>query len=164
MANPATQGALQLARVLALALVTGPVILWAIGWVLTDGGTTSIAGADAPLTPFMALGIWAAVALPAFVSALWARRRAMDRAVAGEETRVLPLLIVAWALLEGAAILSGVFFCSSVTPASSRWASSCSSSAWCSPSPVRAGSRAGKGPAGVARCSCQRGLARYVSS
>ena len=110
MANPATQGALQLARVLALALVTGPVILWAIGWVLTDGGTTSIAGADAPLTPFMALGIWAAVALPAFVSALWARRRAMDRAVAGEETRVLPLLIVAWALLEGAAILSGVFF------------------------------------------------------
>ncbi|MEX2528675.1 MAG: hypothetical protein WEA09_13665 [Gemmatimonadota bacterium] len=95
------------ARVLAGALMSSPILLWVAGWVLTEGGTRPMLEPGS-LSPSLAFVIWAAVALPAFAAALALRSRA--EALAKRPGRALTYLLVAWALLEGSALLSGVFF------------------------------------------------------
>lgn len=103
-------GDIQTARILAAALMTGPFMLWAIGWFLTSGGATTMNGQDPVFSPGVAFIAWAIVAAGAFASSLFARRSALGRVGAGEKSGMFSLLIVSWALLEGSAILSGVFF------------------------------------------------------
>jgi hypothetical protein len=78
------------------------VAFWGVAWFITRGG----AGGTAPdaLAPATALAIWAVTALSGFVVALLLRRRAIET-----EGGVHANLVVAWALLEGPALLAGAF-------------------------------------------------------
>lgn len=105
--SQATMNEVGKARLLAGALMSSPIVLWAAGWVLTEGGTQPLMEPGS-LSPSLAFIIWAAVALPAFAAALALRSRA--EALAETPGRALTYLLVAWALLEGSALLSGVFF------------------------------------------------------
>ena len=106
-------------RVVAGALPAGVVALWVVGWILTGGGREGMSPEALP--PTLALWGWAAVAMGGFAGALAFRGRALHearalRGQAAEEARpevarrVLTSLIVAWALLEGPALLSGILF------------------------------------------------------
>lgn len=103
-------GGIQTARIIATALMTGPVMLWTIAWVLTSGGARTIAGGEPLLSPVLAFVAWAGIAAAAFASSLFVRRSALRKSSVGEKGGIMSLLIVSWALLEGSAILSGVLF------------------------------------------------------
>ncbi len=111
-----TQASLRTARMIAASLPTGVVLLWVVAWVVTKGGTAALA--PQALAHETALWIWSAVALPGFAGALFFRGRAVQvaEAAAGQPPspatagEVQTNLIVAWALLEAPALLSGMFF------------------------------------------------------
>lgn len=104
--NQATQPTLQSARIIALSLASGVFLFWGVGWVLTSGGQVGTAPDSLPAG--LAFWIWAAIALPGFVMALVFRSRAQQSS--GGASEVQKNLIIAWALLEGPALASGVFF------------------------------------------------------
>src|SRR5688500_3018336 len=90
------------ARMIAIALATGVVMFWLVAWLLTDGGRTPIS----PDAFDASLGFWVwAAALAGLFGALSFRRKALQSVDA-----VQPNLIIAWALLEGPALLAGVAF------------------------------------------------------
>lgn len=97
------QGSFQVARVIAASLGFGVAAFWGVAWFITG----SRGGGTAPnaLTPEAALAIWAATALSGFVVAMLMRRRAIEN-----RDGVQANLVVAWALLEGPALLGGAFF------------------------------------------------------
>ncbi len=111
-----TQASLRTARMIAAALPIGVVLFWIVGWVVTKGGTLGVA--PQALAGDLALWIWSAAALLGFAGALFFRGRAVQvaEAAAGRPPspatagEVQATLIVAWALLEAPALLSGVFF------------------------------------------------------
>lgn len=96
----------------------GVVALWAVAFVVTDG----MGGLDpGPIPdPTALLAVVIAVALSAFAAALFFRSRALrtvpntsrrDSATTrGDTSNVQTNLLIAWALLEGQALLAGVFF------------------------------------------------------
>lgn len=115
------------AAVIASSLAAGVAVFWTVVWFLVDarGGP----GDPGALTPALTLWIWGGLAVPGFVGALLLTRKARS---VGEEARrrglgigsgaggddggtsgsgrVPTRLILAWALLEGPALLAGVFF------------------------------------------------------
>jgi len=104
-------------RILASALAIGVLVFWVVGWVLTGGGAAGIAPEALP--PSVALLVWAAVAVPSFGAALVFRGRALrvaERPAGGGDDAaeraayVQTNLVIAWSLLESAALLAGVFF------------------------------------------------------
>lgn len=112
--------ALTVARIIASALAGGVVLFWIVAWVLTGGGQEGLAP-DLALSPQLLFWLWAVVALCGFAGALVFRSRAVravesSRSPRGTEgarpgaAQVQTNLIVAWALLEGPALLGGVFF------------------------------------------------------
>lgn len=119
-----SQPRLLVARIIAGSLFGGPVLLWIVGWWLlsaTRGGDPLSAGGLGAV----ALWIWAGVALPAFVAGFVFRHRALavveaearsggpvddPRLAADALKRIQTSLLVAWALFEGPALLSGVLF------------------------------------------------------
>ncbi len=111
-----SQAALRTARLIAAALPTGVVLFWIVGWVVTKRGTLGVAPQALAHDP--ALWIWSAAALAGFVGALFFRGRAVQVAEAAAGRPPSPAtalqvqgnLIIAWALLEAPALLSGVFF------------------------------------------------------
>lgn len=111
---------LRTARILAGSLASGPVILWVVAWVITGGGSRPVGG-EPTLPRALGFWIWAVVALGGYAAAIVLRQKALDRVElrrraepgAGRETGAgdaHTYLLVAWALLEGPAILSGVFY------------------------------------------------------
>lgn len=120
MTAPGPDRRLMTARVLAVALGAGPVLLWAVGWVVvrsTGGGLAPGAG----LTSRLAILLWGLAAVIGFGGSLLLLRRAEataaavgraseERAVRRASERVQALLLVAWALLEGPAVLAGAFY------------------------------------------------------
>ena len=112
------QSAFQVTRIVAAALAIAVGTLWGVAWVLTDGGALGI-DPDS-ISESTALAVWAAVALPAFAVALYLRSRAAsasevrpplgNRPSPAEQRRAQASAIVAHALLEGPALLGGVFF------------------------------------------------------
>jgi hypothetical protein len=119
MAQVAEPG-LRSARLIAIVLSAGVVMFWIIAWVvLTEGGRGGMA--PGAISRELALWIWGATALAGLAAAMLFRGRALD--VAGTASRAEPAplsaeeagavqtnLIIAWALLEGPALLSAVFF------------------------------------------------------
>lgn len=96
-------GPFQITRLIVLVLAGGVLMFWVAAWVLTNGGA---AGFQPDVVPgSLALIVWAAVALPGFGGALYFGRRA-----ASEAGQAQTFTIVAHALLEGPALLGGVFF------------------------------------------------------
>ena|SRR5690606_14780751 len=105
-------------RILASALASGVLVFWVVGWVLTGGGAAGIAPEALP--PRVALLVWAAVAVPSFGAALVFRGRALrvtERPAGGSgddaaerAAHVQTNLVIAWALLESAALLAGTLF------------------------------------------------------
>ena len=91
-----------------------------MAWFLTEGGRNGLQ--PEVLSPRGALWLWAVVAIGGFLAALVFRRRAVDAAAAprspgqppsdavGSTAQVQALLVIAWALLEGPALLAGVLF------------------------------------------------------
>ncbi len=110
------RASLRTARVIAGALPTGVVLFWIVGWIVTKGGTVGVAPEALDHDP--ALWLWSAAALAGFAGALFFRGRALQvvEAAAGRPpspataAQVQGNLLVAWALLELPALLSGVFF------------------------------------------------------
>jgi hypothetical protein len=108
----------QATRVVAWALAAGVGLLWGVAWVLTDGGVLGISP-DSVSTD-AALVTWAALALPGFAGALYFRNRASARGgrrapspgrpTRRDRQRAQTSAIIAHALLEGPALLGGVFF------------------------------------------------------
>ena len=90
------------ARIIAGAIVMAVLGLWGVGAVVTTNAGGGVA--ESMLSQKLAIGIWAAVALPALAVALIFRGRPM------------PFPLVSLALLEGPAILSGIFFISLGNP------------------------------------------------
>lgn len=111
------------ASIIAAALAGGVALFWGVAWFLVEasGGP----GDPGVLTSRLTLWIWGALALPAFaVSLLFtrsarslateARRRGLGMGPSsggdGGAGTIQTRLIIAWALLEGPALLAGVFF------------------------------------------------------
>ncbi len=120
-----------------MTLAGGVFVFWLIAWVLTGGGANGLR--PDVLAGSLALVVWAAVALPALAGALYFRTRAAEPLLPGsaEEGRgegreagraggsaedgaeeaggsasrsAQTHTIVAHALLEGPALLGGIFF------------------------------------------------------
>lgn len=115
------QSHLRTARLIASALTAGPVLFWIVAWVMVGRFGQGIVPPESSLTPSVAGWIWLGVALPALVVGFIIRQQAVDlveqsRGVGDSKTAVEVLgklqakLLVAWALFEGAALVSGVFF------------------------------------------------------
>lgn len=112
------QSGFQATRLVAFGLAVGVGVLWGVAWVLTDGGVLGIS--PGIISGSTALLAWAAVALPGFASALFFRSRAaaVRRRVAArsgpltaqDRRQAQTSAIIAHALLEGPALLGGVFF------------------------------------------------------
>jgi hypothetical protein len=111
--------ALKVSRIIAGALAGGVLLFWIFTWVLTGGGQEGFEPGVLP--PRLAFWLWAAVALGSFAAALVFRGRAVQaggpsRAPGEDEggpapaARVQTNLVIAWALLEGPALMAGVFF------------------------------------------------------
>ena len=109
--------AFRTARLIALAFPAGVVLFWVIAWFLTKAGGRGLS--PGLLRGDVAIWIWAVVALAGFLGAFVFRGRALQAAngtaegrppAPGGAARVLTTLIVAWALLEGQALLGGVLF------------------------------------------------------
>jgi hypothetical protein len=107
------------ARVMALAMAMGAVLLWGVAWFLVGRGGGGMAR-TAFLGPKVALEVWGVAAAGGLIGALALRGRAVR---AGREARragaedawsvaakVQGSLLVAWALLEGPGVLAGVFY------------------------------------------------------
>lgn len=112
------QPSLRTARIIAGALPGGVVLFWIVGWVITGGGQAGTV--LEALSPEQAFWLWVVAALVGFSGALFFRNRAL-RVVEGFARdgegpaiemvgAVQTNLIIAWTLLEGPALLSGVFF------------------------------------------------------
>lgn len=121
--KPSTIAGYRTAAIIAYAMASGVVLFWGVAWFLVE--STGGPGDPGVLTPELALWIWGGLAVAGFVGALLfarsarssadeARRRergigspqASDRGAGKAQSR----LIIAWALLEGPALLAGVFF------------------------------------------------------
>ena len=108
------------ARILAVALAAGPVLMWIISWFVLRASGGGLAS-DAPLTPGAAMSAWGIAAVLGFGVALLLRSRAQEAArealgasgveeAAPAQDRVQVLLVLAWALLEAPAVLAGAFY------------------------------------------------------
>lgn len=95
---------LQTSRIIASSLPIGVVAFWVVAWFMTDGG--SAGWSPDALPGAFALGIWGAAALAGFAAALLFLRRATEGPGPAETSG----LIIAWAALEGPALLAGVLF------------------------------------------------------
>jgi hypothetical protein len=91
-------------RIIAAALPLGVAVFWAVAWVLTEGGSRGWSP-DA-MSGKLALAVWGAAAFACFTAALLFVRRAVEGPGPAEASS----LVVAWALLEGPALLAGVLF------------------------------------------------------
>ncbi len=108
--------ALRTARIIATALPAGVAVFWVVGWVVTKGGSVGVA--PAALRGDVATWIWAVTAGAGFIGALLFRGRALQNGDAqpGDPPSPASLaqtqtnLIIAWALLEGPALVGGVMF------------------------------------------------------
>lgn len=109
----------RVARLIASALPGGVFVMWVVGWVITGGGETGVSPEAFPAD--VAFWVWAGLALACLAGALAFRGRALgiaerarreaDGAYPPEALgEVQTNLVIAWALLEGPAILSGVLF------------------------------------------------------
>ncbi|HEX7118411.1 MAG TPA: hypothetical protein VF212_06465 [Longimicrobiales bacterium] len=113
-----TQPHLRDARIVAGSLAAGVALFWIVGWLKTSGGEVGIAP-DA-VTAELAFWIWAGAAILGFAAALAFRGRALrivERSTGeesgppiGELRAVQTNLVISWALLEGPALLSAVFY------------------------------------------------------
>lgn len=109
---------LQTARIICGALMLGVAALWAVAFVMTNGPGGFDPGPI--LDPTALLAVVIAVALSAFAAALLFRSRALQTVSdtsrrdptipPGDTSKVQTNLIIAWALLEGQALVAGVFF------------------------------------------------------
>ncbi len=109
---------LRTAQLICGALMFGVIAFWAIVFVLNAGEGGFADGLN--IDPRVMLAIVIAVALSAFAAALAFRSRALspdpdasrrDPAAAHPNAaRLQTNLIIAWALLEGQALVAGVFF------------------------------------------------------
>lgn len=109
------------ARIIASALTAGPALFWVVAWLMVEQFGQGILPPGSLLTPGLAAWIWLGIALPAFVVGVIIRQQVVDlvensRGVGDSKAAVEVLgelqakLLVAWALFEGTALLSGVFF------------------------------------------------------
>jgi hypothetical protein len=114
------QQRLRVPRIVAGACAAGVTVVWVVGWILTAGGRAGLAG-SAALPAEFGLGIWAATALAGVAGALFLRSRTVQLRAGARDAGVPALsdeslvraqagLIVAAALLEGPALVSGIFF------------------------------------------------------
>lgn len=112
---------IQTARVICGALMIGVVVLWAFAFVMSAGQGGF--GSGEILDPLVTLAIVLAIALSSFGAALFFRGRALaavspasgSSEAAGPARgkaaiQLLRNLIIAWALLEGQALVAGVLF------------------------------------------------------
>ena len=115
------QAALRIARTVMGALVAGPLGVWAVAWLVTDGGTRPFGVANPGFASGHALLIWAVIAAGGFGVAMIFRGRALSAVEEGRRAggasgvfaragEVQSTLIVAMALLEGPALFAGVMF------------------------------------------------------
>jgi hypothetical protein len=105
-------------RLVVFGLAVGVGGLWGVAWVLTDGGVLGIS--PGIISGDAALLAWAAVGLPGFAAALYFRGRAAAVRQPGTSSSDSPTTadhryaqtcgIIAHALLQGPALLGGVFF------------------------------------------------------
>jgi hypothetical protein len=96
-------------RMIALAMIMGVVALWGVAWYVTGGGAEGLAD-DPGESLNLFRGAWAVFALGGLVAALVFRNRGIE-AARGEDAPPLPAhFIIAWAMLEGPALMSAVFF------------------------------------------------------
>ena len=108
----------QVTRLVVFGLAVGVGVLWGVAWVLTDGGVLGIS--PGIIAGDAALLAWAAVALPGFAGALYFRSRAAavrrpgtspsDSPTTTDRRQAQTSTIIAHALLEGPALLGGLFF------------------------------------------------------
>lgn len=91
--------------IIVAALAGGVFLLWGAAWFLTGWGEMGMSPDMLPHS--LALVIWAAVALPAFGGALYFRSRAAG--AGGRASQVQTFTVIAHALLEGPALLGGIF-------------------------------------------------------
>lgn len=109
---------LRTARIICGALISAVVVFWAMAFALKAGPGPF--ASDLTIDARVPLAISIAVALGAFVAALFFRYRALgvvsggsrrDSAASLRDLSILQRnLTVAWALLEGQAMVAGVFF------------------------------------------------------
>jgi len=107
------------ARVVALAMALGAVLLWVVAWFIVGREGSGMAR-TAFLGPRAALELYGLAAAGGLLGALALRGRAVragrEARRSGEEgpwaaaARVQGGLLVAWALLEGPGVLAGVFY------------------------------------------------------
>lgn len=111
-----SEAGLNNARVIASAMPIGVFLFWGMTLFLTNGGSRAFA--PEALSPNVALLVWAVAAIAGFGAALSFRGRAIglagrahrEESGRDETGRVQGLLLIAWALLEGPALLAGVLF------------------------------------------------------
>jgi len=114
LADASKQQLLQVARLIAASMLLGLILFWIIGF--TMGRSSAAPTAQPGISEKLFLEVWAALAIAAFAGAVYFRGRAIafaDRALgvfttSADIARVQTNLVVAWALLEGPALLSGV--------------------------------------------------------
>ncbi len=109
---------LRIARLICGALMLGVVAFWVILFVLNAGEGGFASGLN--IDPRVMLAVVIVVALSAFAAALVFRSRALSpdpgasrrdpAAIHPDASRLQSNLIISWALLEGQALIAGVFF------------------------------------------------------
>jgi hypothetical protein len=90
------------ARIITASMAMGVIGFWVVGYVVAASREPATA---ATFSEGSALGIWASLAIAGFFGAMFFRRRAID---SGNPPVVQTNLLIAHALLEGPALLSGV--------------------------------------------------------
>lgn len=109
------QASVTVARLIAFSILASTLVFWAIVWFISEGGAKT--GTTATVSQNAVLGIWGVLALAGFAGALFMQRQAVsigDEARSRGETPaskagiIQARLIVAWALLEGVAVLAGI--------------------------------------------------------
>lgn len=109
------------ARIIAGAITAGPVMLWIVAWVLVRQGSGGGFLDEVPWEPQTVTYGWWGITLPLFLLGLYFRRRAVAVATGtrvGDDAdaaahalnAIFSQLVVAWALFEGPALLSGVVY------------------------------------------------------
>ena len=116
MKSPSTPN-IQTARIICGALMGGVVLFWAVAFAVSAGQGL---GAELPLDSTVLLAIVLAISLGAFGAAFVFRSKAVraatgtarsnSQASTADSSGVLTNLIIAWALLEGQALMAGVLF------------------------------------------------------
>lgn len=89
-------------RIITATMALGVIAFWVVGYVTTRDPTRFV---ENHFSEGSALGIWASVAIAGFFGAMYFRRRAID---AGNPPVVQTNLLIAHAMLDGPALLSGV--------------------------------------------------------